>query len=183
MKSVSVKPVQLKAGLQWQFVHRYPTKDITSNHELLRTVSVLLRGLLQTDFYKADLFTTAGDYHLTLTENGMASLKHKAVTVGELKPLLAHNKEKKRHIPAEGNIYLRELGVTTADGKVKSDKQDKYRQINKYVEIVESIVKQADLPAVFTIADMGAGKGYLTFALYDYPVITDMEFTTGSNRH
>lgn len=167
LKSVSVKPVQLKAGLQWQFVHRYPTKDITSNHEPKQAL-VLLRNLLQTDFYKADLFTTTGDYHLTLTENGSASLKHKSAAEAGLKPETAHDKEKKRHIPAEGNIYLHRLGVTTADGKVKSDKQDKYRQINKYVEIVESIVKQATLPSNFTIADMGAGKGYLTFALYDY---------------
>ena len=60
--------------------------------------------------------------------------------------------------------------MTSADGKVKSDKQDKFRQINKYVEIVDSIIKSADLPPSFTIADMGAGKGYLTFALYDHLV-------------
>ena len=46
--------------------------------------------------------------------------------------------------------------------------QDKYRQINHYIEIIDGIVKDLQLQAPLHIADMGSGKGYLTFALYDY---------------
>ena len=49
---------------------------------------------------------------------------------------------------------------------------DKYRQINKYLEIIESLLKSAKLPKQINIVDMGSGKGYLTFALYDYLVNT-----------
>ena len=166
LKNVFVKPVQLKSGLHLSFVYRYPTKDITKNYVAAEGTQAL-QHMLAHDFLKADLFTTIKDFHLTLTKSGKAILTQKDATVTE-PPSAEHNKEKKRYVKPENNIYLRELGITSAEGKVKSDKQDKFRQINKYVEIVEGIVQQAGLPVDFQLADMGAGKGYLTFALYDY---------------
>jgi SAM-dependent methyltransferase len=82
--------------------------------------------------------------------------------------LYTHDKIKKRFIILENNVYLRELGISTAEAKVKKDMEDKFRQINKYIEIADGIVSSAALPAGFHIVDMGSGKGYLTFALYDY---------------
>src|ERR1043165_411693 len=166
LKNVFVKPVQLKQGLKFSFVSRYPTKDVTKNYDPA-DAGVLLRSMLEKEFFKADLFTAAGDYHFASDKSGKSYLKRKAASLAA--PVaLAHDEAKMRTINAAGNIYLHELGVTTSEGKVKSDKQDKYRQINKYVEIVESVVKEANLPASFSVVDMGAGKGYLTFALYDY---------------
>ncbi len=166
LKNVFVKPVALKQGLRLSFVYRYPTKDITKNYDL-QDAGILIEALLDKDFFKADLFTTASDFHFAMDKFGKTVLKQKAATRTE--PVVAeHDHSKKRFVEAAHNVYLHQLGVTTADGKVKSDKQDKYRQINKYVEIVESIVKEAALPETFKVTDMGAGKGYLTFALYDY---------------
>lgn len=166
LKNVFVKPVALKQGLRLSFVYRYPTKDITKNYDL-QDAGILIEALLDKDFFKADLFTTASDFHFAVDKFGKTVLKQKAATRTE--PVVAeHDHSKKRFVEAAHNVYLHQLGVTTADGKVKSDKQDKYRQINKYVEIVESIVKEAALPETFQVTDMGAGKGYLTFALYDY---------------
>ena len=166
LKNVFVKPVILKSGYMLSFVYRHPTKDITKNYNITEGIA-LLKDMLDKGFYKADLFTTANDWHFTLTKSGKSILTNKA-SASQQAPVTEHDKTKKRYVVAENNIYLRELGITTADGKVKSDKQDKFRQINKYVEIVESIISSASLSADFSIADMGAGKGYLTFALYDY---------------
>ena len=166
LKNVFVKPVLLKAGLMLSFVYRHPTKDITKNYIVEEGVN-LLKDMLDKGFYKADLFTTANDLHLTITKNGKSILTQKNA-VKQQAPSTEHNKVKKRFINTDQNIYLRELGITTAEGNVKSDKQDKFKQINKYVEIVESIINSTELPDGFHIADMGSGKGYLTFALYDY---------------
>jgi hypothetical protein len=166
LKNVFVKPVMLKSTYMLSFVYRHPTKDITKNYGVEEGIT-LLKEMLDKGFYKADLFATGNDLHLTLTKNGKSILTQKAATTQKA-PVVQHDKTKKRYVKPENNIYLRELGVTTVDGHVKSDKQDKFRQINKYVEIVESIVNSASLPADFRIVDMGSGKGYLTFALYDY---------------
>ena len=60
------------------------------------------------------------------------------------------------------------LGLTTREGKVLADMQHKYKQICKYVEIVDGVMKNVKFDDEIHIADMGAGKGYLTFALYEY---------------
>jgi len=165
VKNVFVKPVLLKQGLRLNFVYRHLTKDITKNYDAQESVLVL-RDLLTNTFSKADLFTTEADVYFTIYPNGKVNMLNKKPT-NSAAPVVSHNKEKKRYVPGE-SIYLTELGITTAEGKVKADKQDKYRQINKYVEILDNIVSSANLPDDFTVVDMGAGKGYLTFALYDY---------------
>lgn len=54
--------------------------------------------------------------------------------------------------------------------KIFDKSQDKYRQINKYIEIVDHLIRDFPTDKMITIADMGSGKGYLTFALYDHLV-------------
>ncbi len=183
LKNVSAKVVSLKSGIKLSFVYRYPTKDITKNHDFNESVQ-LLKEMMENEFLRADLFTTKNDYHLVINKkNNTAAITQKPSTNNQLPPL-SHDKTKFRSISTVNNIYLFELGITTPEGKIKTDKNDKFRQINKYIEILDGIIKSSDLPFSFTVADMGSGKGYLTFALYDYlantlhlnPVITGVEF-------
>lgn len=169
LKNVFVKPIQLKQGLMLNFVYRHNTKDVTKNYSA-DEAQAIISDLLNNTLSKGDLFTTAGDIHLTIYPNGKTSVINKKATINE-SPITQHNREKKRYVGNEGTAnYLHELGITTADGKVKADKQDKYKQINKYVEIIDNVISSSNLPDDFTVVDMGAGKGYLTFALYDYLV-------------
>ena len=59
------------------------------------------------------------------------------------------------------------LGICDNNGRVKDKQQDKYKQINKYVELMSSWLTKLDTKTQH-IVDMGSEKGYLTFALYDY---------------
>lgn len=80
-----------------------------------------------------------------------------------------HDQNKIRLI-AENKLWLQELGLAGKDGTILDKSQDKYRQINKYIEIVDNLIKDFPQDKMITIADMGSGKGYLTFALYDHLV-------------
>lgn len=166
LKNVFAKAAVLKAGLKLSFVYRYPTKDITKNFDF-EEGKVLIKEMLEKDFYQADLFTTSADWHYTMNKNGTDRMRMTPATIREAAPY-THDKVKKRFITLENNVYLRELGIATADAKVKKDMEDKFRQINKYIEIADGIVSSAALPRAFHVVDMGSGKGYLTFALYDY---------------
>ena len=82
----------------------------------------------------------------------------------------AHNREKK-YLIAEGECIpaLVDLGVFTADYKIVRDKYDKYKQINRFIELINDAVGSSGLEEM-TILDFGCGKSYLTFILYYYLV-------------
>lgn len=60
------------------------------------------------------------------------------------------------------------LKLTDSEGNVFKNAQDKFKQINHYIELISPEIKQLSNPEYISVVDMGSGKGYLTFALYDY---------------
>ncbi len=92
-----------------------------------------------------------------------------------------HDKEKNRMVEPSAT-FLHLLEVTSADGHIRKDKRDKFIQINKFLEFFSTSI-QSLAEQEITVLDMGSGKGYLTFALYDYLVragkearVTGVEF-------
>ncbi len=167
VKKLLIKPVMLKGGYHLSFVFRHETKDITKNYTVDEGLSYIAHAL-EDDFSQAEIAATAGDWHVIIQSAKKVKLK-KRQPASAAKPGLTHDKIKERMIAAKGNRYLHALGVTTQEGLVKKDMQDKYRQINKYIEIIDGILKDVSFEKKeIKVADMGAGKGYLTFALYDY---------------
>jgi hypothetical protein len=166
LNNVFIRPVVIREQALLQFTYRHATRDITSNYPA-GEAAVKIDELLKETFLNADLFTAEADYTLLSNKKGNSRLLKKTASSTEL-PLYRHDKLKRRLIPVENNVYLRELGVLTNDWKVKAGMEDKFRQINRYVELVEDVLRNAALPGHFSIADMGSGKGYLTFALYDH---------------
>jgi len=166
LNSVTSRMVEIKKDIKLSFVYRYPTKDVTKNYLPEESISIIEK-LLNEEFLQAELYTSDGDLFLNISKNNIVKLKEKTASIEEL-PAVDHDKIKKRMIQTENNVYLKELGILTADGKVKHNMLDKYKQINKYIEIIDGIIKSVKFDLSFTVVDMGAGKGYLTFALYDY---------------
>jgi len=166
LKQLFIKPVMIKKREMLAFNYRYKTRDIFKNYSLEEGIS-LLRAYLENDFNIATLFTNAEEFILEKTAKGELRMRSNKAAK-EVKVDLNHNKEKKRLILSKDNVYLQELRLTDDQGNVFKNAQDKYKQINQYIEILSSLIKELPAGTVKNVVDMGSGKGYLTFALYDY---------------
>lgn len=123
-----------------------------------------LTELITNQFNALELQTTDATYGYKISKKGKL-LTNKHQSQNQLVQL-AHNK-KKKYLLEEGIVVppLVDLGVMTSDGKIVKSKYDKYRQINRFLEMLEdSISKETYLK----IIDFGCGKSYLTFLIYYY---------------
>lgn len=166
LKSVDVRPITIKRALRLSFTYHHRTRDIVKNY-LPAESTALLEALLE-QFTAARLVTVTGDLQLAKTKGEWRLTRHPPSQ--PIAPELAHDRAKHRLVSSIGKPYLHALGITDAQGQVYKTAQDKFRQINKYIEILDGLVKQSAPRECLRIVDMGAGKGYLTFALYDYLV-------------
>ena len=166
LKNVFIKPVVIKDQPHLSFVYRHNTNDITKNFVALEAIKIT-QELLEKSFYNADIYTTANTIYYSIIKDGKEKLITKKNEINKEVQSLSHDKQKNRIIQKDA-LYLQQLGITSAEGNVKKEMQHKYKQINRYVEIIEGILKDADVEKDFSVVDMGSGKGYLTFALYDY---------------
>jgi hypothetical protein len=170
-RNIYVHRIRLKSGPALSFVYRRSDKDITRNYSTPEGIAEI-ESYIGSRFLNADLFTKANDIHLKVSRKGRArSVSGPPTLVGKLAPEgeeRRHDREKHRFIRTEGNLYLRRFGITDDADRVKPSRQDKFKQINRYVEIIAHILQKHPLTSPVSVYDMGSGKGYLTFALYDY---------------
>jgi hypothetical protein len=168
LKNVYVRLVKIKNSDRLSFLYRFQTKDATKNYAIERGLEEL-RQLLGASFLNGHLFTLTRDLQLEFNRKLRPRLISSKPTFSALPPA-THDQPKQRFVEPEGNVYLRALGVTNERAQVREKMGDKFRQINKFVEIVGGLFVSSQLSQKrdITIVDMGSGKGYLTFAVYDY---------------
>lgn len=169
LRNLLVRPITLRGAAHLCFVWRHERQDITKNH-LPAEGFPLIAARLGSDFHSAHLFTTTRTTQLEFNKKGEARLTHGPVAA-EVAESSGHDHKKARLLPPESQAWLQALGVTTAAGAVREGLADKHRQIHKFVEMLSHLTAQAPLlPShrPVEIADMGCGKGYLTFATHDY---------------
>ena len=165
LKNVMVRPVELQDGPRLSFVYRYARRDVTKNFERGEAVE-LLNDLVGPQFMRAHLFSTQWLSEIEFREGRPARLTEGKAVHAE-PPSKSHDKERTRSIVAEKSPWLQALDVTLAGGKIARGMEAKFRQINKFVELLTSLLPETAADAALSIVDMGCGKGYLTFAAYD----------------
>ncbi|MCF0069211.1 SAM-dependent methyltransferase [Dyadobacter sp. CY261] len=166
LKNIYIKKVLIKKEPRLSLTYRYKTRDITKNHTLEEFLG-MLEQWLGTDFRVATLQTVSADIYFEIHPSGKTTLKKKAIVEREM-PSLTHDKNKNRLISPTNKGYLFDLKITDQQGNVYHNAQDKFRQINHYIEVLSNLIKEIAPDGQIKVADMGSGKGYLTFALYDY---------------
>lgn len=166
LKNVYARLIELKSNPVITFTLRYPTKDITKNHSVEEGIA-MIDLWLGNDFLEGNLFTLKEDISIQYNKKRKARLFTRPASK-QKQPDKQHNKVKRYAITPDAP-YLYAMGISSKQGKILAQSQRKYRQINKYIEIIDSLLNQhKGLSNAPHIVDMGSGKGYLTFALYQH---------------
>ncbi|HUF04223.1 MAG TPA: SAM-dependent methyltransferase [Aridibacter sp.] len=167
LQKVFVRPIITKRGSLVQFVTKYQTREEAKNLPPYGSAEIL-SGLFDEGFRSGHLFTTEYDFQLTVSKKGRSMLTSSAPTFNSAKE---STHDRKRESPLDASRkYLNLLGITTSEGMVRDKKQAKFRQTGRFVSILDGLTGESGLKAAerIEVVDMGSGKGYLTFALYDH---------------
>ncbi|WP_129595838.1 class I SAM-dependent methyltransferase [Anaerophilus nitritogenes] len=163
---VNIRPVLLKEKIMYQFIYHYDKKVVHENVEKNQMIEKMI-SLFETNFKQGQIYTKEADYQILISKKFKVKILKKSPTK---KPKnLSHNRKKNYMIPENTpNPFLYRLGVMNEKGKVFAQKYDKFRQINRFLEMVRDVVDNLKKKEKVTVIDFGCGKSYLTFALYYY---------------
>jgi len=169
LEKIFITPVNLSEGVKLSFRYKFRKKEEYKNISY-DDGAEMAENLIGHEFFNASLFTAKNDISLEYNKKREARIyvKKPSMETAEIKD---HNREKSRFIDSDSK-YLKLTGITTDKGKIKNDKYNKFRQIDKFIEIADSLIKDSELheKKELKALDFGSGKSYLTFALYDYIV-------------
>ncbi|CAM3968428.1 SAM-dependent methyltransferase [Cohnella lubricantis] len=180
-RRISVRPVRLKNTLHYQFERLVGNKALHDNLTPEQAAGEMER-LLSEDYRQALIKTPEADVQVLVSKKGKPALLRQAPTSKQADSAAAaqaHNRTKPYALPeGEPVPFLIELGVMTPEGRVVKAKYDKFRQINRFLEMVADTLPQLPADREIRIVDFGCGKSYLTFALYHWLAIRERRNVT-----
>ncbi len=153
-------------------------KPVQASHENLSVTDASERlSALVGQFDQINVMTTAGNCELRRAKSGKETLLgatpiQKTISGGSdkapVKITVGGNDKVKRRILSGAEPFLVELGVSDTNGRVHDKKQAKYRQINRFLELIRDVESHLPAEGVLNVADLCCGKSYLSFAVYHY---------------
>ncbi len=168
---VKVRPVVIRNELYFQETLYRGTQVFHSNYQREEMTERLCR-YMENLFRQAQLGAVGEEATVLVSKKGAVNIKRRRRPdgkTGQEQRELSHNRAK-QYILQEGQPadFLIGLGVQTADGRIAKARYDKFRQINRYLELIEDIMDKLPADRTLRIVDFGCGKSYLTFAMYYY---------------
>lgn len=158
-------------GKYWQLA-RYTDKQVFHENVVPAALPAAAAALTDGQFLQLNIWCTEAEYNIMLSRKGQMTVR-KSTRSTPVKPADethgAGHDRKKQYLLPEGTVVppLVDMGVFTPDGRVVKAMYDKYRQINRFLEIIDDAIKDAP-PRHLNIIDFGCGKSYLTFLVYYY---------------
>jgi 2-polyprenyl-3-methyl-5-hydroxy-6-metoxy-1,4-benzoquinol methylase len=156
---IDIRPVQLKDGLKLQLVLSEEKQDTTKNIDP-KTESIL--EILNSGYANILIEHTTGSLSIRITKKGEALIHE---VKGSFERTLSHDRTKERLLEAS-DPFLIEVGISDHKGSIKPSMQDKYRQVEEFLRILEPALPEKKQK--LSIVDLGCGHAYLTFATHQY---------------
>ena len=183
LEKMILRVISLQGQPVLSCLYRYKTQDVTKNYPLTEASQLVQDLLVQCK--QANLFTTEEELQLKKNKKKALLTVSKNKSASRLKNIEnqhGHDRTKHRYVDQD-SYFLQPLGITDAKAQIIPSMARKWKQINKFVEIFSGALEQiTQQDHALRVVDFGSGKGYLTFALYDYlekqcqtPFVTGVE--------
>lgn len=180
LEKITFRRIELQGQATLSCLYHHTTQDITKNYSMSEGLEKIAELLAQSK--QANLFTLNQDIQLKKNKKKAMLTRQKKQALADKLEQQQHNREKQRYVQQQ-SPFLKHLGITDEKGQIVPSMARKWKQINKFIEIFSNAYEQIDAAQQeLNIVDFGSGKGYLTFALYDYlqaqqktPLITGVE--------
>lgn len=167
-KKIIVRKVKLKNEFVYQF-EKYTQKQVFHENLDEDAAISLIEHFLTTDFKQCDAYTLNYNFCIKISKKEKLFVSKKKTAIPQVKINQEHNRSKQYLIPDGTYVApLYDLGIFTKEGKVVNSMYDKYKQINRFIEMIDDSI--SDDMKHLNIIDFGCGKSYLTFILYYYLV-------------
>lgn len=168
-KKIDIRLVTIKGKEQYQITSYTDKQAFQSNIDKTMLLGKLME-IFPDKMKQLNIFSADGEYSFKMSKKGKLLKSENKNNKIKLSKYEGQNRVK-NYILKEGMIIppLVDMGVFTKDGKIVKSMYDKYKQINRFVEMVDDVLKDDD-SEVINIVDFGCGKSYLTFVLYYYLV-------------
>lgn len=165
-RRVTGRCIDLKDGPHLSLTSSFATRDETNNLPLIEAVAWVQQRLAG-GFRSALLCTTRRDWQWSHPEGRDPRLVAHPASV-KAAPSRAHDRARQSWLDASARDWLHALDLCDAQGRIRASMADKHRQIHRYLEILGHLARDCNWPAeqALTFADMGCGKGYLTFGAW-----------------
>ena len=155
---VTIDPVDLRGETAFRFTSQLP--DRATHENLVADAARERLGVLLADYRQGLLQTVEADWQVL----GEKVLRRPPTRAASSR---GHDRQKRYLLPEGTPVpFLVELGVMTPDGTVRKSRYDKFRQVNRFLELVDDVVASLKPEGTLRVVDFGCGKSYLTFAIH-----------------
>lgn len=167
-RRIDVRQVDVAGEMMLQFSRRIGNQEYHSNHSVTDVMHEFQKEIGH-NFRHVTLYAAGVVWTARYSKKGNCRLSRKS-EAGKPPPIETRHDRKRTYLIPDDRVvpFLVSTGIMTAQGRVRSKHQDKFRQINRYVEFIKDVLPQLPAEGVLRVVDFGSGKSYLTFATHYY---------------
>lgn len=168
-KQSEFKKITVNLMPKFYQIAKYTEKQVFHENITADKIAERCFEIMDGSFQQLNAWSDEKEAYITVSKKGKVFYKEKKLSSSVTCPAKVEHNRKKQYLLPEGEIIepLVDMGIFTKEGKVVQSMYDKYKQINRFIEIIDDSIRQQDYKKL-NIIDFGCGKSYLTFIVYYY---------------